>query len=75
MLHVLVKAEFLYKKVIVKSPRLVAWRYKYLIMVHKYPEKSYLVVYLDETWFVSHDTVPMLWSDSKKSSSLSEPPL
>ena len=63
------------QKVIMKSPRLVAWRYKYLINVHKYHEDGYLIVYLDETWFVSHDTVRMLWSDSTKSSSLSGPPL
>ena len=80
MLHVLVKTGLQYQKadnqkVIMKSPRLVAWRYKYLINVHKYHEDGYLIVYLDETWFVSHDTVRMLWSDSTKSSSLSEPPL
>ena len=80
MLHVLVKTELQYQtadnqKVLVKIPRLVAWRYKYLINVHKYPEDGYLVVYLDETWFLSHDTVRMLWPDSTKSSSLSEPTL
>ena len=63
------------QKVIMKSRRLVAWRYKYLINVHKNHEDGYLIVYLDETWFVSHDTVRMLWSDSMKSSYLSEPPL
>ena len=50
-------------------------RCKYLVNVHKYHEDGYLIVYLDETWFVSHDTVQMLWSDSRKSSSLSESPL
>ena len=58
-----------------KSPRLAAWRYKYLIKVQKYHEDSYLIVYLDETWFVLHDTVRMLWSDGTKSCSLSGPPL
>ena len=80
MLPVVVKTGLQYQKadnqkVIIKSPRLVAWRYKYLISVHKYHENGYLIVYLDETWFVSHDTVRMLWYDSTKSSSLSEPPL
>ena len=76
MLHGLVKTEKAdNQKVIMKSPRLVAWRYKYLINVHKYHEDGYLIVYLDETWFVSHDAVRMLRSDSTKSSSLSEPPL
>ena len=32
-------------------------------------------IFLDKTWFVSHDAVRMLISDSTKSSSLSEPPL
>ena len=58
-----------------KIPRLVAWRYKCLIKVHKYHKHGYLNVYLDETWFISYDTVRMLWSDSTKSSSLSGPPL
>ena len=45
-----------------KSPRVAAWRYKYLTKVRKYYEDGYLIVYLDETWFVSHDTVRMLSS-------------
>ena len=78
MLHVLVKTGLQYQragnqKVIMKSPRLFVWRYKYLINVHKYHEDGYLIVYLDEIWFVSHDTVRILWSDSTKSSSLTEP--
>ena len=48
------------QKVFIKSPRLSAWRYKYLIKVQKYRENGYLIVYLDETWFVLHDTVRML---------------
>ena len=31
-----------------------------LIEVHKYLEDHYVIVYLDETWFVSYDTVRML---------------
>ena len=57
-----------------KSPRLVAWRYKYLIKVQNLREDGCLMVYLDEIWFVSFDSVRMLWSDGTKSS-LSEPPL
>ena len=56
-----------------KCPRLVAWKYKYLIKVQKYREGSYLVVYLDKTWFVSYDTLRMRWSDSTKNCSLSGP--
>ena len=50
------------QKVIMKSPRLFTWMYKYLIKVQKYS--------LNKTWFVSHDTVRMLWSDDTKSCSL-----
>ena len=77
MLHAyLVKIGFQYQKadnqkVVMKSPRLFAWRCKYLIKVQKYREDGYLIVYLDETWFLSHDTVRILWSDSTKSCSLS----
>ena len=80
MLHVfLVKAGLQYQiadnqEVIKKSTRLLAWRYKYLLKAHKYREDGYLIVYLEETWFLSYDAVRMLWSDSAKSSSLSGPP-
>ena len=63
------------QEIIMESRRLLAWSCKYLIKVHKYHEDGYLTVYLDETWFLSHDTARMLWSDSIKSSSLSGPPL
>ena len=55
MLHAhLVKVGLQYQKadnhkVIMKSPILVAWRYKYLIQVQKHRENSYLIVYLDNT--------------------------
>ena len=42
--------------------------------MQKYREDGYLIVYLDETWFLLHDTVRMLWYDSTKSCSLSGPP-
>ena len=55
MLHAyLVKIGLQYQKadnhtVIMKSPILVACRYKYLIKVQKYREDDYLIVYLDNT--------------------------
>ena len=55
MLHAyLVKVGLQYQKadnhnVIMKSPILVAWRYKYLIKVQKYREDGYLIAYLDNT--------------------------
>ena len=38
-------------KVIMKSPRPFAWKYKYLIKVLKYREDGYLIVCLDELVF------------------------
>ena len=79
MLHAyLVKTGLQYQKadnqkVIMESPRLVVWRYKHLIKVLKYREDDDLIVYLDKTWFVSHDTVRMLWSAGTKSCYLSGP--
>ena len=55
MLHAyLVKVGLQYQKadnhnVIMKSPILVAWGYKYLINVQKYREDGYLIAYLDNT--------------------------
>ena len=55
MLHAyLVKVGLQYQKadnhnVIMESPILVAWRYKYLIKVQKYREDGYLIAYLDNT--------------------------
>ena len=50
----LVKVALQYQKadkqnVIMESPILVAWKYKYLIKVQKYREDGYLIVYLDNT--------------------------
>ena len=72
MLHAyLVKVGLQYQKadnqnVIMKSPILVAWRYKYLIKVQKYREDGYLIVCLGKTQLVLHYTVCMLWSDGTK---------
>ena len=45
-----------------------------LIKLLNYREDDDLIVYLDKTWFVSHDTVRMLCSASTKSCYLSGPP-
>ena len=72
MLHAyLVKVGLQYQKVdnhkvIMESPILVAWRYKYLIKVQKYRKDGYLIVYLDNTSLVFHDTLCMLWPDGTK---------
>ena len=50
-----------------KSQRFFAWMYKYFIKVQKYREDGYLIVYLEEIQFVSHDTVRMVWPGGTKS--------
>ena len=82
MMHVLVKPGLQYQKADNEIIRKSLWKvqdkqmkYKCLINVHKYHEDGYLIIYLDKTSFVSHDLVRMLWSDRRKSSSLSETPL
>ena len=39
----------------------------------KYRAENYLIVYLDQTWYNSHDTVKEIWTDSSKESNLSTP--
>ena len=46
-----------------ENSRIVAWRGEYLRQIEKYQSESYLIVFLNETWFDSHDKVRMVWSD------------
>ena len=48
-------------------------RYKYLKKIQEYREKGYIVVYLDQTWFDSHETVKRSWSDNTKQTRLNAP--
>ena len=49
---------------------IAAWRYKYLLEIAKYRAQNYLIVYLDEAWYNSHDTVQKIWTDFSKESNL-----
>ena len=49
------------------SMKFIAWRYKYLLEIVKYRAQNYAMVYLDEIWYDSHDTVKKIWTDSKES--------
>lgn len=51
------------RRVIMESSRIVSWRYKYLHRLHQLRSQGYDVVYLDETWFDTHDTVKKGWDD------------
>ena len=64
-----IKLGFKYRKcdkrsIITESMKIVVWRYKYLtVEIAKYRAPSYLIVYLDKTWFDSRDT-KKIWTDS-----------
>ena len=51
------------RQVIMECRRIVAWRYEYLRKIEKLRSEGYLIVYIDETWFDSHDTTRKIWSD------------
>ena len=56
-----------------ESPRIVPWRYRYLLQIKQYHLQGYLIVYLDETWFDSHNTARIIWSDKTTNCSTSGP--
>ena len=54
--------------------RIVTWRWEYLRQVEKFRSERYLIVYLDETCFYSHNTARMVWSDNTEKCTLSATP-
>ena len=56
-----------------ESMKIIMWRYKYLLEIAKYRAQNCLIVYLDATWYDSHDTVKEVLTDSSKGSHLSAP--
>lgn len=54
------------KQVVMESHRLRTWRFNYLQEIKKYRSENRCIVYLDETWFDTHDTVSKGWVDSSK---------
>ena len=56
-----------------ESPRIMVWRWEFLRKIRKLRAEGYTPVYLDETWFDSHETVSRLLSDGSKSCSLRGP--
>jgi len=42
------------------------WRFKYLNNLAKYRQENRLIIYLDETWFDSHEVYDFGWTDSSK---------
>lgn len=59
---------FKYKKidkrqVLMESRRICQWRYHYLAELRKFREENRPIIYLDETWYDTHDTLSKSWTD------------
>ena len=51
------------KSVVMESARIVAWRYKYLQKLKCLRRQGYNIIFLDETWFHTHDVNKKGWDD------------
>lgn len=76
--NILLKCGFKHKKldtrmIIMESSRIVILRQNYLREIKKYRELNRNIVYLDETWFDTHDTVKYGWVDDSKKCVLNTP--
>ncbi|XP_072400682.1 uncharacterized protein [Diabrotica undecimpunctata] len=59
--------------VIMESTRIVIQRQHYLRKIKEYRDDNRDIVYLDETWFDTHDVVQYGWMDDSKKCCLSTP--
>ena len=76
--NVLLECGFKYKKidnrmVIMESRRIVGLRIDYLGKIKEYRQQNRHIVYLDETWFDTHDVVQYGWVDSSQNCALNAP--
>lgn len=76
--NVLLDCGFRYKKldkrmVIMESARIVDHRQEYLRKIKQYRDANRDIIYLDETWFDTHDVVQYGWVDNSKKCNLSAP--
>lgn len=73
------KIGFFYKtiskrQVIMESRKISEWRARYLKEIHEIRKKNLPIIYLDETWFDSHDTVNKGWTDGSGKCAMNVPP-
>jgi transposase len=54
------------RQVVMESQRLREWRHKYLTGIRQYRAENRPIIYLDETWFDTHDTAKKGWDDCSK---------
>lgn len=52
------------RNVIVESPRIIVWRYKFLKTISRMRSEGRKIYYLDETWYDTHDVAKRGWVDS-----------
>lgn len=76
--NVLLECGFKHKKlnkrmVIMESRRIVALREDYLRKIKEYRELKRHIVYLDETWYDTHNVVQYGWVDSSQNCALNAP--
>ncbi|MGH9701391.1 MAG: transposase, partial [Candidatus Acidiferrales bacterium] len=76
--NILIHCGFKYKKinnrmVIMESQRIVKLRQEYLRKIKVFREANKNIVYLDETWFDTHDIVKYGWVDKSQNCSLNAP--
>ncbi|XP_050512932.1 uncharacterized protein LOC126888619 [Diabrotica virgifera virgifera] len=53
--------------------RIVQLRQEYLRKIKEYRQSNRLIIYLDDTWFDTHDVVKYGWVDNSQSCSLNTP--
>lgn len=75
---ILLECGFKYKKInnrliIMESRRIVEIRQEYLRKIKEYRESNRTIIYLDETWFDTHDTVNFGWVDTTQKCTLNAP--
>lgn len=75
---ILLECGFKYKKInnrfiVMESRRIVDIRQEYLRKIKEYRESNRTIIYLDETWFDTHDTVSYGWVDTTQNCSLNAP--
>lgn len=75
---ILINCGFKYKKldnrmVIMESKRIVGLRQEYLRKIKEYRQSNRCIIYLDETWFDTHDVVRYGWVDDTQKCCLNTP--
>jgi hypothetical protein len=76
---ILHKIGFTFKKLnkrcaIMETPRLLTWRTEYIPTIQKNRAENRKIVFLDETWFDTHDVITRGWVEDASKCKLDTPP-